>query len=57
MDIRYITDAKGTITGVFIPIAEWERLTKAYHLPTDEPAPAGRQLQQGLTDALKKVKP
>ena len=56
MDIKYLSDAKGTITGVFIPIEEWQRLQKQYQLPTDEPAPANKQFQQNLSEALKKVK-
>lgn len=57
MDVKYLSDAKGAITGVFIPIEEWERLRKEYNLPLNEPAPASEQLQQRLTEALKKAKP
>lgn len=57
MDIKYLSDAKGTITGVFIPLAEWQRLQKQYHITEDAPADSGTKLQQGLAEALKKAKP
>lgn len=56
MDIKYLSDAKGVITGVFIPIAEWERLQKDYKFSAAEPAPANKQFQKGLAEALKNVK-
>lgn len=56
MDIKYLSDAKGTITGVFIPIAEWERLQQQYHIREDAAADSGAKLQQGLQEALKKAK-
>lgn len=55
MDIKYLSDAKGTITGVFIPIEEWERLQKQYNISLTEPAASNPQLKQGLADALKKA--
>lgn len=57
MDIKYLSDAKGTITGVFIPIEDWERLQKQYNISLTEPAAANAQLQQGLAAALSKSKP
>ncbi len=57
MDIKYLSDDKGKITGVFIPIAEWERLQKQYSISEQAPPDSGAQLQQSLTDALKKRKP
>ena len=57
MDIKYLSDDKGTITGVFIPIGEWERLQKQYNISEQAPADSGAKLQQSLADALKKVKP
>lgn len=56
MDIKYLSDAKGTITGVFIPIEEWERLQKHYKIGEEMPADSGAKLQQGLQEALKKAK-
>lgn len=55
MDIKYLSDAKGIITGVFLPIEDWERLKKQYAIREDAPADSGAQLQQGLAEALKKA--
>ena len=55
MDIKYLSDTKGTITGVFIPIEEWEQLKKHYKIDEAAPADSGAKLQQGLADALKKA--
>ncbi len=57
MDIKYISDAKGTITGVFIDLAEWQRLQKQYNIAETPPADSGAQLQQQLAAALRKAKP
>jgi hypothetical protein len=56
MDIKYLSDAKGTITGVFLPIEDWEQLKKQYNIREDAAADSGAKLQQGLADALKKAK-
>lgn len=56
MDIKYLSDAKGTITGVFLPIEDWEQLKKQYKITEDAPADSGAKLQKGLADALKKAK-
>jgi hypothetical protein len=56
MDIKYLSDAKGAITGVFIPIEDWEQLKKQYKIGEDAPAESGVKLQKGLSDALKKAK-
>ena len=57
MDVKYLSDDKGKITGVFIAIEEWERLQKQYNIAEKAPADSGAKLQQSLADALKKVKP
>lgn len=57
MDIKYLSDDKGKITGVFIPIEDWERLQKEYKIAEKAPADSGEKLQQSLAEALKKVKP
>ena len=57
MEIKYLSDAKGTITGVFIDIAEWQRLQKQFKIDETPPADSGAQLQQQLTAALKQEKP
>jgi len=56
MDIKYLSDAKGTITGVFLPIEDWEHLKKQYNIREDAQADSGTKLQKGLSDALKKAK-
>ena len=57
MDIKYLSDDKGKITGVFIPIEEWERMQKQYNISETAPADSGAKLQQSLAEALKKVNP
>jgi hypothetical protein len=57
MDIKYLSDDKGKITGVFISIEEWEQLKKDYNISEKASPDSGAKLQQSLTDALKKVKP
>ncbi|MCC3155092.1 hypothetical protein Q3A66_18355 [Hymenobacter sp. BT770] len=57
MDIKYLSDDKGKITGVFIPIEEWERLQKAYKITEEAPADSNAKLQQSLSEAMKKAKP
>lgn len=57
MDIKYLSDDKGKITGVFIPIEEWEQLKKRYSIAESPAADSATKLQQSLTDALKKAKP
>ena len=57
MDIKYLSDDKGKITGVFIPIEEWERMQKQYNISETTPADSGAKLQESLAEALKKVKP
>jgi hypothetical protein len=56
MDIKYLSDAKGTITGVFLPIEDWEQLKKQYKIDENAPTESGAKLQKGLGDALKKAK-
>lgn len=57
MDIKYLSDDKGNITGVFIPIEEWKRLQKHYSITEESPADSGAKLQQSLAEAMKKIKP
>jgi hypothetical protein len=56
MDIKYLSDSKGNITGVFIPIEEWERLQKQYKIGEQPAADSGKQLRQELASALQKIK-
>lgn len=57
MDIKYLSDAKGNITGVFIPLEEWQRLQKQYNIQEPGPADSGKHLRQQLTGALERLKP
>lgn len=57
MDIKYLSDARGNITGVFIPLDEWRRLQKQYNIQEPGPADSGKQLRQQLTGALEHLKP
>lgn len=57
MDIKYLSDPKGIITGVFIPIDEWERLQKQYNIQEAVAADSGQQLRQQLTGALARRQP
>ena len=57
MDLKYLSDDKGKITGVFISIEEWERLQKEYKIAEKVPADSGTKLQHSLAEAMKKVKP
>ena len=57
MDVKYLSDDKGKITGVFIPLAEWERLCQHYNITDDSIPAANPELQQKLTGALQKAKP
>jgi hypothetical protein len=56
MDIKYLSDAKGNITGVFIAIEEWQRLQKQYNIQEQAAADSGKQLRQELAGALQKLK-
>ncbi len=57
MDVKYLSDEKGKITGVFIALEEWERLQKQYNISEKAPDDSGAKLQQSLAEAMKKVKP
>ncbi len=57
MDIKYLSDDKGKITGVFIPLEEWERLQKQYNITDAAPADANTKFQESLSAAMKKAKP
>ena len=35
MNLQYISDHKGAVTGVFIPIKEWDTIREQLHLPKD----------------------
>lgn len=43
MSLQYIADHKGHITGVFIPIQEWETIREKLHLPKADTKEIHRQ--------------
>lgn len=55
MDIKYLSDPKGAITGVFIPLDEWQRLKQQYGIKEEAQPESGAKLQKGLGEALKKA--
>ncbi len=57
MDIKYLSDAKGTITGVFIPIEDWQQLQREYNISLVAPADSNARLRQELAAALKNAPP
>lgn len=38
MNLQYLADHTGNVTGVFIPIQEWDSIRKTLHLPEDPKA-------------------
>jgi hypothetical protein len=59
MNIQYITDYKGDTTGIFIPIQDWEYLTKRYQGLEDvvyEKEPTKEEILEGLKEAINEVK-
>ena len=58
MNVQYISDHKGRHTGVYIPIKEWEKLTKRYDLPVDEDDEplTKEQLLADVKEALEEIK-
>jgi len=52
MDLKYLTDAKGTLTGVFIAIEDWRQLQRQYGIGELAAPDSGEQLRQKLAAAL-----
>ncbi len=53
MNLQYLADHTGNLTGVFIPIQEWEGIRKQLHLPDE----AGKTLhRQELLEAFEQMK-
>jgi hypothetical protein len=57
MDVKYLSDDKGKITGVFLSIEDWEQLQKQYNISLTAAGAPSTQLQNGLSAALAKAKP
>ncbi len=57
---QYTYDNKGHVLGVFIPIAEWKKITKKYKdLETPlllEATPSKQEILESIKDVLKQVK-
>ncbi|AWM34939.1 hypothetical protein [Hymenobacter nivis] len=56
MDVKYLSDDKGKITGVFIAIEDWEQLQKQYNISLTATGAPNAQLQNSLSTALAKAK-
>jgi hypothetical protein len=57
MNLQYIADHKGDVTGVFIPIQEWEALRKQLDLPkVDKDAFAKNIHRQELLESFEQMK-
>lgn len=53
MNLQYLADHTGNVTGVFIPIQEWEGIRKQLHLPDE----SGKVLhRQELLEAFEQMK-
>lgn len=55
MNLQYLADHKGNVTGVFIPIQEWENIRKTLHLPKD-PKYLHRQKLLEAFDHIKQIR-
>lgn len=52
MNLQYLADHQGNVTGVFIPIQEWDAIRKQLHLPDES-----KQLhRQELLEAFEQMK-
>jgi hypothetical protein len=57
MNLQYISDHKGEVTGVFIPINEWEPLREKLDLPpVDKKSLAKRQHREELIEAFEQMR-
>jgi hypothetical protein len=53
MNLQYLADHAGNVTGVFIPIQEWEGIRKQSHLPDESAKTLHRQ---ELLEAFEQMK-
>ena len=57
MNLQYIADHKGHVTGVFIPIQEWEILREQLHLPMVDKDQITKQLhRQELLESFEEMR-
>ncbi len=52
MNLQYLADHRGNVTGVFIPIQEWEQIRAQLHLPSESKA----EHRQELVEAFEEMK-
>ncbi|MBO0947742.1 hypothetical protein [Fibrella forsythiae] len=55
MNLQYLADHQGNVTGVFIPIKEWDSIRKQLDLP-DESENLHRQELLEAFDQMKQIK-
>ena len=55
MNLQYLADHQGNVTGVFIPIHEWDAIRKQLQLP-DESKQLHRQELLDAFDQMKAIK-
>ena len=55
MNLQYLADHLGNITGVFIPIQEWEAIRKSLHLAEDPKAIHRQELLEAF-EHVKQIK-
>jgi hypothetical protein len=57
MNLQYIADHKGEVTGVFIPIQEWEALRKQLDLPETDRSEVSKHFhRQELLESFEQIK-
>ena len=57
MNLQYIADHKGDVTGVFIPIQEWEALRKQLDLPKIDRTEISKHLhKQELLESFEQMR-
>lgn len=57
MNLQYISDHKGDVMGVFIPIDEWEPLREKLDLPSvNKESLAKRQHREELIEAFEQMR-
>jgi hypothetical protein len=56
MNLQYLADHAGNVTGVFIPIQEWEGIRKQLHLPDESAKTLHRQELLEAFEQMKMIK-
>ncbi|MBB6005385.1 hypothetical protein [Arcicella rosea] len=50
MNLQYLADSTGSITGVYIPIQEWDIIRKKLHLPDESKAVHRQELMEAFEE-------